>query len=276
MIPGEALADIADVKILQVARKMSGLTLADIAAGVGRDEATVGGWFAGGSDCWPPATLLPRLCQVLDDPLLIEWLYAQYHRLCEGAPVPDFGTDPGRVRDLLVRGVSQVSHALNLAKDFGPSPSRSQSRRLSEAILLAAATLAAAAREARGRSRAPGRQLAFLHAAEAGALAVPEVAGWWRRLTDWLGGWARYRALRAQLARTAAAQAEERARDRERLAEVQRIMGAMGHELLLAVCAQGGRRNVVQRLLDDGKRFGGEYGCTATGRSWSPGAGLAV
>lgn len=161
MHPGEAVESILENQVLSLARRISGLTIQEIAERIGRDPATVGGWFAAGSDRWPPASLLPKLSQILGDPILIEWLYAQYRLFVESEPEQLSATNGSRIQPLLIRALGQVTTALNLARDLGPNLTKPQSRQISESILLAVATLCDAAREARGRKPAPARLLRF-------------------------------------------------------------------------------------------------------------------
>jgi len=236
MRPGEALSDISAVKIWQAARRMSGLSLADVAQAMERDEATVGGWFAQGMDRFPPFPLVPRLCTVLGNPTPIEWLWAHYWRLVDGEATTATTGDGNRVLDLLVRGMKQLGLAMEISRDAGAALDGRRGRQVAESILLAVSSLSAAAREAAGT--APSRRFRLLRASEGPALT------WWERLREW---WLCRR---------------ERREMAERLRDALRVMGAMGHELEIMLhdfpqmaTTQWG---TVHRLLADGRRLGAQ------------------
>jgi len=233
---GDALADISAVKVWQVARRTSGLSLSDVAKAMQRDEATVGGWFAEGTDRFPPYAQVARLCQVLGNPTPIEWLWARYWRLVDGESEPEKAADGNRVLDLLLRGMKQLGLALEISRDAGADLSGRRGRQVAESILLAVSSLSAAALEAAGT--APSRRFRLLRSGE-------EPAPTWRaRLREW---WLCRR---------------ERRETAERLGEALLVMGAMGHELQMALHdfpqMATTRWATVHRLLADGRRLGAQ------------------
>lgn len=246
MNPGDAVVDISEVKVLQVARRESGMTLAEIAVAMSRDEATVGGWFAESADRFPPLPLIPKLCHVLGDPLIIEWLYARYRQLCEGDPAFDGAADAERVRSLLVRGLNQATNALTLTQDIGPTFTRSEAKQISEAILLAVATLAAAAREARGRRPAPARRLAFSRGDGDEAAGASGRPTWRERLRAWWRG--------------AGTPWEVVAIPPADLTQARRLIGAMGQIIRKAPVLRPEDRAVSCRLLEEGRAFAARVG----------------
>lgn len=263
MNPGDALIDIPDVKVLQVARKVSGLTLAQIATAMQRDPDTVGGWFAESADRFPPLPLIPKLCHVLGDPLIIEWLYAQYRQLCEGDPTFDGAADAERTRALLIRAVGQVTNALNLARDLGPTFTTSESKQVSAAILLAVATLASASREAVGRRPAPVRRLSFLRDGDVQAEALPRCS-WWRRLIQ---KFSRAKTASSFQELPAVWVCDEPGKPwrllyggRAELLEACRIIKAMGQIIQEAPALRPEDRATSYRLLAEGEAFAARVG----------------
>lgn len=194
MNPGQALEDATCLQVIQVMRRMSGLDLDAIATAMDRNRQTVGCWFGEASaDKFIPLPLVPRFCHALGTPLLIEWLVAQYERCLREDPPQQWSGTAGATTGLLLRGLVQAGNALELLRDMGGTLSPSQGRQVSEAALLAVATLAAAAREARGAFPHAPKQVRFDRspageADAAMAAAKPSGIPWWRRLGAWLGG----------------------------------------------------------------------------------------
>jgi len=186
MNPGEALKDATCLQVIQVMRRMSGLDLDSIAEAMDRNRQTVGCWFGeAAADKFIPLPLVPRFCHVMGSTLLLEWLMAQYERLQHAEPPEPWSNDVERTTDLLVRGLIQTGNALELLRGMGPELSPSQGRQVSEAILLAVATLAAAAREARGTFPGAPKHLRFCRGDNVDDEAPMP---WWRRLATWWRG----------------------------------------------------------------------------------------
>lgn len=184
MNTGEALKDATCLQVLQVMRRMSGLDLEAIADGMGRNRQTVGCWFGEASaDKFIPLPLVPRFCHVLGSPLLLEWLTVQYELLRQDEPTPQWNGAPERTARLLLRGLLQAGKALEMLHDMGDPLTPSQGRQVSEATLLAVATLAAAAREARGEFSGTSRSLRFCRVGE-----TPIAKSRWQRFRDWWSG----------------------------------------------------------------------------------------
>ncbi len=264
MKPGYALADMSCVEVLKTMRRLSGLRLSEIAEAMDRDEATAGGWFAAGADRYPPLPLVPSLCACMGDPLLIEWLQAQYERLRAGEASLPGGADAACIRDRLFRALTQVSAAIDLVRALGQTLTKTESRQVSEAILLAAATLAAAAREARG-GRAASRGPRFASAATVEAW-IGERPSVWRRLAAWFGGWSVAARLREELTQLGQAHARElvetRAahavelveRDRQ-FDKLARLFGAAGWILGQSDTCRVASYDTVSRLLLEGEQL---------------------
>ena len=265
MNPGQALEDATCLQVIQVMRRMSGLDLDAIATAMDRNRQTVGCWFGEAAvDKFIPVPLVPRFCHALGTPLLIEWLVAQYERCLRDDPPQQWSGTAGVVTDLLLRGLGQAGNALELLRDMGGPLSPSQGRQVSEAALLAVATLAAAAREARGFFPVAPKHLRFdrspLDGTDAAMAAEPSRMPWWRRLRAWLAGswqWAGDREACArslgQLRTELEASLEMRRRYRAELAETRRIMGAMGYLLREGVCLRLELRQLAERLLAEGE-----------------------
>jgi hypothetical protein len=184
MNSGQALEDATCLQVIQVMRRMSGLGLDAIATAMDRNRQTVGCWFGeAAADKFIPLPLVPRFCHVLGSPLLLEWLVAQYERCLRDDPAAEWSGATGRTSDLLLRGLVQAGNALQLLRDMGPELSPSQGRQVSEAALLAVATLAAAAREARGTFPAAPGSLRFCRAGE-----TLVAKSRWERFRDWWSG----------------------------------------------------------------------------------------
>uniref|UniRef100_I2Q1B7 Uncharacterized protein n=1 Tax=Desulfovibrio sp. U5L TaxID=596152 RepID=I2Q1B7_9BACT len=186
MNTGQALEDATCLQVIQVMRRMSGLDLDAIATAMDRNRQTVGCWFGEASaDKFIPLPLVPQFCHALGSPLLLEWLVAQYQRCVRNDPAVEWSGAAGRTSDLLLRGLVQAGNAMELLRDMGPELSPSQGRQVSEAALLAVATLAAAAREARGTFPVAPKGLRFQRAGE-----EPETirTGWRERLKGWWRG----------------------------------------------------------------------------------------
>jgi hypothetical protein len=184
MNTGQALEDATCLQVIQVMRRMSGLDLDAIATAMDRNRQTVGCWFGeAAADKFIPLPLVPRFCHVLGSPLLLEWLVAQYERYLRDDPAAEWSGAAGRTTDLILRGLVQASNALELLRDMGPKLSPSQGRQVSEATLLAVATLAAAAREARGSFPAAPGSLRFCRAGE-----TLTAKSRWERFRDWWSG----------------------------------------------------------------------------------------
>jgi hypothetical protein len=81
VIPEEALSAMPCAAVMQAAHRLSGLSLEEIAFRMERDEATVAGWFAEEADRFPPLPLLPKLCHILDNTIIFEWVFAQFQGL---------------------------------------------------------------------------------------------------------------------------------------------------------------------------------------------------
>ncbi len=187
MMPGQALEDATCLQVLQIMRRLSGLDLDAIAAAMDRNRQTVGGWFDEAADGCIPLPLVPGFCHVMGSPLLLEWLAAQYERCQRHEPPRWWSGEVGRTTDLLLRGLVQARSALELLRDMGRELSPSQGRQVSEAALLAVASLVAAAREARGSFPDEPPRLRFARVADMPAAnAMP--SGWWGRLRDWWRG----------------------------------------------------------------------------------------
>lgn len=181
MNTGQALEDATCLQVLQVMRRMSGLDLDAIATAMGRNRQTVGCWFGeAAADKFIPLPLVPKFCHALGSPLLLEWLVAQYERCLRDEPAPQWSGAAGRTSQLLLRGLVQAGNALELLRDMGPTLSPSQGRQVSEAALLAVATLAAAAREARGAFPGAPRHLRLCRDGE-----EPAPKSRWERFQDW-------------------------------------------------------------------------------------------
>jgi len=266
MNPGQALEDATCLQVIQVMRRMSGLDLDAIATAMDRNRQTVGCWFGEASaDKFIPLPLVPRFCHALGTPLLIEWLVAQYERCLRDDPPQQWSGTAGATTGLLLRGLVQAGNALELLRDMGGTLSPSQGRQVSEAALLAVATLAAAAREARGSFPHAPKQVRFDRspageADAATAAAQPSGMPWWRRLWTWLAGsweWTRDREAYAralgQLRKELETSLEMRRLYRVELDETRRIMGAMGYLLREGVCLRLELRELAERLLAEGE-----------------------
>lgn len=266
MNPGQALEDATCLQVIQVMRRMSGLDLDAIATAMDRNRQTVGCWFGEAAvDKFIPLPLVPRFCHALGTPLLIEWLVAQYERCLRDEPPQPWSGKAGVTTGLLLRGLVQAGNALELLRDMGGTLSPSQGRQVSEAALLAVATLAAAAREARGAFPVAPKHLRFdrfpLGGTDAAiAAAEPSRMPWWRRLWAWLAGswdWAGEREAYArslgQLHKELETCQDMRRLSRAELAETRRIMGAMGYLLREGVGRQLELRELAERLLAEGE-----------------------
>lgn len=178
---GQSLEDLTALQVAQIMRRMAGLEMEAIAVAMGRNRQTVGCWFGeAAADKFVPLPLAPQLCHVLGSPLLLEWMVAQYERCLRDDPPQQWRGSTARTTDLLLRGLVQAGNALELLRDLGGSLSPSQGRQVSEATLLAVASLAAAAREARGEWPGAGRNLRFDRDGEADYPAPRQ--SWWRRM----------------------------------------------------------------------------------------------
>lgn len=175
MHEGQALASLTCSQVLEVAKRSSGLTQAEIAAAMGVNISSVGCWFGEAIDKFVPLPKVAQLCQVLGNPIIILWLMARYEALRDETERHWTG-DAEIVSDRMVVGLGQLSQALTLIRQTrsdGPM-SPSGGRLVSEALLLSITTLAAAAREARGNMTDLPRRGRFLR---------PRIApSWWRRL----------------------------------------------------------------------------------------------
>ena len=266
MNPGQALEDATCLQVIQVMRRMSGLDLDAIATAMDRNRQTVGCWFGEASaDKFIPLPLVPRFCHALGSTLLLEWLVAQYEQCLRNDPPPEWSGAVGRTADLILRGLVQAGNALELLRDMDGPLSPSQGRQVSEAALLAVATLAAAAREARGAFATAPKHLRFSRSQTnetdaAMPAAEPARMPWWRMLAAWLAGsweWTRDRGAYArslgQLRKELETYREMRRRYRAELAETRRIMGAMGYLLREGVCLRLELRELAERLLAEGE-----------------------
>lgn len=271
MNSGQSLEELTCLQVVQVMRRMSGLDLDTIAAAMDRNRQTVGCWFGeAAADKFIPLPLVPRFCHALGSTLLLEWLVAQYERLLRDEPPHVWSADAARTLDLLVRGLIQTGNALELLHAMGRELSPTQGRQVSEATLLAVATLAAAAREARGTFPGAPKQLRFFRDAGDRTASAPACGSRWQRLGAWLATWRGRVWRRDRHARSPEALCDELAKCREDLARkdrelvrVKRIMGAMGYLLREGGGPGNGRSATARRLLEEGAAVGGAGGCDA-------------
>lgn len=70
------LKDLTYLQVLEIAYKSSGLTYEEIAEHMGKGRETIHRYFTDPSYN-PPTSLVPRLCQVIGNYLLLEWQVAQ-------------------------------------------------------------------------------------------------------------------------------------------------------------------------------------------------------
>ncbi|MEA4857085.1 MAG: hypothetical protein AAGU21_01185 [Solidesulfovibrio sp.] len=167
MNSGQALEDATCLQVLQVMRRMSGLDLRSIATAMERNRQTVGCWFGeAAADKFIPLPLVPKFCHVMGSPLLLEWLVAQYERCLRDDPPRRHSGEVDRTTTLLLRGLVQAGNALELLRGMGEAVTPSEGRQVSEATLLAVASLADAAREIRGTFPAAPKQIRFHRSAE--------------------------------------------------------------------------------------------------------------
>jgi len=264
MNTGQALEDATCLQVLQIMRRMSGLDLDSVATGMDRNRQTVGCWFGEGSpDKFIPLPLVPKFCHVLGSSLLLEWLVAQYERLRRDEVPHAWSGAVEPTLSLLVRGVVQSGNALALLHDMGNPLTPSQGRQVSEAALLAVATLAAAAREARGAFPGPPKSLRYFRANEQMVVDAPQLPRW-RRLTVWLSKfwrWGQDREVHTQSLQTLRSDLQTYAstarRQQDALAEAKRIIGAMGFKLReLREAMMPEQWQTVRSILDQGQAFG--------------------
>lgn len=238
---GGALLELRPLDVLQVMRRAAGISLQELARRMGKKMPSVAIWFAeAATDKFVPVAQVPALCHALDSALLIDWQRAEFERLQRGEPAATQTGDPGRTVDLLLRGIVQAATAVGHAREAGDNPTPRERRQIHNVVLLAVATLVAAAGEIR---TAPATGGAGLSLFQAGQMLVEEprptlrerLAAWWRGLFDL-------------------------ARARRELREARRVMGAMGYVLRDMAERDPGRipfnhQDTVARLLAEGERL---------------------
>lgn len=238
----EALRELSPLDVLHVMRRASGLSLQALAQRMGRKFSSVATWFAeAATDKFVPVAQVPALCHALDSALLIEWQRVEFERLQRGEPAATQTGDPGRTVDLLLRGIVQAATAVGHAREAGDNPTPRERRQIHNVVLLAVATLVAAAGEIRTAPATGGAGLSLFQPGQMLLVEEPRptrrerLAAWWRGLFDV-------------------------ARARRELREARRVMGAMGYVLRDMAERDPGRipfchQDTVARLLVEGERL---------------------